>query len=61
MIIKGHANIYKEESGRYGFDYSIFVYAMEMAADDAAKKSGDARLMGRAIKVEFEVPDESGI
>ena len=60
MIIKGHANIYREMSGRYGFDYSMFIYSMEMAADDAAKKSGDARLTGRAIPVEFEVPDESG-
>jgi len=58
MIIKGHANIYREMPGRYGFDYSMFIYSMEMAADDAAKKSGDARLTGRSIKVEIEVPDD---
>lgn len=60
-IIEGLANVYKEVSGEYHFDYSVFVYPNHHAADSAMEKQGTKEHMmqvgGRPVKVRIEIPE----
>ena len=59
-IIKGIANVYKEDGSKHPFDYSIFVYPNAMIANAQVEKQGIREKMmqigGRPVMVRIEIP-----